>query len=196
MRKRKRWGAVKRFACLVMTGVMLFGEGTAFGSFGGGLAAESVQAAEGTVITSIDYYDSANGATQEKSGVSGVSFGFVMPKFNGLSASELSLTDVESDLELQVDVDGTWTNIDDVEYFQFNVTWAWEYQSDWNGWVCWFKLDETTKLRFHGITNDVNLEYTLTLNKLDTVSVTSIATQRIIDNGRRYRRFRDSLEHI
>lgn len=178
MRKRKSRGALKRLACLVLTGIMLFGEGTAFGSFGGGLAAEKVSAAEATVITSLEYYDAANGATQEKTGVSGVSFGFVMPKFNGLPYSELALTEVQDDLELQVDVDGTWTNIDDVPYFQFNSTWGWEFQ-DWgggaSGWICWFKLDETTRLRFHGKTNDVNLEYTLTLNKLDTLSVTSIS---------------------
>lgn len=167
----------KKLVCLALTGVMLFGEGTAFGSFGGGLGAERVSADETTVITSLDYYDSANGASHTASGVKDVSFGFVLPKFNGKPSQELSLADVQNDLELQVYVDGAWTNIDDIPAFQFNSNWGWEYQvwSDTaNGWICWFKLNETTRLRFHGITNDVNLEYTLTVNKLDTFPVTSL----------------------
>ncbi len=177
MAKRRNRGIFKKLVCLALTGVMLFGEGTAFGSFGGGLGAERVSADETTVITSLDYYDSANGASHTASGVKDVSFGFVLPKFNGKPSQELSLADVQNDLELQVYVDGTWTNIDDIPAFQFNSNWGWEYQvwSDTaNGWICWFKLNETTKLRFHGITNDVNLEYTLTVNKLDTFPVTSL----------------------
>ena len=170
MKRKRLW---KQTVAIVLTAAMLFGEGSIWSA--AGIGATEVQAQEVTEITSLDYFDSANGATQTKSGVSGVSYGFVMPKFNGKTSQELSLADVESDLNLLVDVDGTWTKIDDVEYFKFNQTWGWEYQSDWDGWICWFKLDETTKLRFQSISHpDVTLDYTLTLNKLPVLTVSSI----------------------
>jgi uncharacterized repeat protein (TIGR02543 family) len=125
------------------------------------------------VITSLSYYDAANGASYSLSGVDNVTFGFVMPKYNGKPSSELPLTDVLGDLELQVQVDGNWQNIDDTPYFVFNSTWGWEYQN-WGGWICWFKVTETTYLRFHGKTNDVNLPYTLNFTKLGKVTVTSL----------------------
>ena len=173
MKRKRLW---KQTVAIVLTAAMLFGEGSIWSA--AGIGATEVQAQEVTEITSLDYFDSANGATQTKSGVSGVSYGFVMPKFNGKTSQELSLADVESDLNLLVDVDGTWKNINDVEYFKFNQTWGWEYQvwSDTaNGWICWFKLDETTKLRFQSISHpDVTLDYTLTLNKLPVLTVSSI----------------------
>lgn len=84
---------------------MLCGENGFFALSGMGM--QEVQAKEVTEITAIDYFDAANGGEQTKSGVRGVNYGFVMPKFNGKPSQELSLSDVEGDLDLLVDVDGT-----------------------------------------------------------------------------------------
>ena len=175
MRKNRKKGLWKRTTAVLLAGILLCGEGGVAG-LGKRNMQSLVYAEESstTVITSLEYYDASNGAVYEKSGVTDASFGFVMPKFNGKDSSELALPAVESDLELQVSVNGEWKNINDVEYFKFNSTWGWEYQ-DWGGWICWFKVQETTRLRFHGKTNDVNLEYTLNFTKLESASLTSIA---------------------
>lgn len=132
-----------------------------------------------TAITSMSYYPGENGPTITHSAVGKASYGFVMPKFNGKESSELSIADVEKDLQVYVrqqeGTKGQWKKIEDVEYFKWNDTWAWEYQS-WGGWVCWMKLTETTELKFHGKTNDVDLIYNLVLNKLDKLKLTSITT--------------------
>ena len=156
----------KRTVSIVLAGTLLCQEGGICSTIYKYNEPIMVHAEEntGTVITSLEYYDAENGATYEKSGTTDASFGFVMPKFNGKSSSELALPAVEGDLELQVNVDGEWKNINEIEYFKFNSTWGWEYQ-DWGGWICWFKVQETTKLRFHGKTNDINLEYTLHFTK-------------------------------
>ena len=173
IRQNKRW---KKAVSVILAGAMLCSEGGIFSTVSRQNIPLMVYAQENsdTVITSLEYYDAANGATYEKSGTTDASFGFVMPKFNGKNSSELALPEVESDLELQVNVDGEWKNINEVEYFKFNSTWGWEYQ-DWGGWICWFNVQETTKLRFHGKTNDVNLEYTLNFTKLETKQLSSIS---------------------
>ncbi|MCR5736851.1 MAG: glycoside hydrolase family 16 protein [Eubacterium sp.] len=137
-----------------------------------------------TVITSMDYYDGANGPTLAKTGVAPVSFGIVMPKFNGVSYQQVSLTDVEKDLQLYVKqtngTGGEWKTIESMKYFVFNDTWGWEYQQwtkDVGGWILWMKLEETTQLRFHGKTNGVDLDYTFTLNELPKTELTSISTR-------------------
>lgn len=140
-------------------------------------------AAATTVITSMDYYDAANGATQSKKGVGEVSFGVVLPKFNGKLSSELTIDDVRGDLEVLVKqengTNGQWKDIDTVSSFVWNTNWAWEKQ-EWApgvyGWVLWMKVTETTQIKFHGKTNDVNLEYTFQLEKLSKLSLTSIST--------------------
>ena len=43
--------------------------------------------AEGTTVTSMSYYSSADGPVISKSGVGQASYGFVMPIFNGGSAA-------------------------------------------------------------------------------------------------------------
>lgn len=135
--------------------------------------------AAATVITSMECYDSANGPVVKREGVDEASFGFVMPKFNGKSSSELSISDVEADLQVYVKqeqgTNGEWKKIEEVSYFKWNDTWAWEYQS-WGGWVCWMVLTETTYVRFHGKTNNVDLDYTMELNKLPKYQLTSIST--------------------
>ena len=137
-----------------------------------------------TAITSMEYYDNGgNGPTQTKTGVAGTSFGTVMPKMNGAALTKDSFAQYESDLELQVSMQettgGEYKDINKVDYFKFNDTWGWEWQQ-WTdtvgGWILWMKLPETTKIKFHGKTNNVNLEYTWTLNVLQPTSLTSIST--------------------
>ena len=114
-----------------------------------------VKGAAAEVVSSMDYYSTNDGPTITHSGVGTVSYGFVMPKFNGKASSELSIADVEKDIQVYVKqengTNGEWKKIEDVSYFKWNDTWAWEYQS-WGGWVCWMKLTETTYFRFHGKT--------------------------------------------
>ncbi len=137
-----------------------------------------------TKITSMDYYDSANGPTQTKSGVTEASFGIVMPKFNGKPSQELSLEDVEDDLQLYVKqangTGGEWKLISAVDYFIFNDTWGWEHQiwsATADGWIAWFKLKETTQIKFQSKSSpSVSIEYTFTFNKLNTYKLTSISS--------------------
>lgn len=134
-----------------------------------------------TAITSMSYYPGENGPTITHSAVGKASYGFVMPKFNGKESSELSIADVEKDLQVYVrqqeGYKGTVEKIEDVEYFKWNDTWAGSTKG-WGGWVCWMKLTETTELKFHGKTNDVDLIYNLVLNKLDKLKLTSITNNR------------------
>lgn len=171
-------------AVILALSLLISGEST-YTLLGGKSGRTNIAAAEKavtTAITSMDYYDAANGATQTKSGVEAVSYGFVMPKFNGKTSQELALPEVEADLQLyikqQKGTNGEWKKIDDVSYFIYNSTWGWEHQQ-WSdtadGWICWFRLDETTQIRFHGITNNINLDYTFTFNKLNKLELTSIS---------------------
>lgn len=137
----------------------------------------------GVTITSMSYYDSANGQTQSKNGVDGASFGVVMPLFNGKSSSEVSVEDVRADLELYVKqakgTNGEWKLIESVPYFVFNDTWAWEKQK-WSetasGWILWCKVKETTEFKFHGKANNVDITYTFNYTELEKQKLTSIST--------------------
>ena len=173
---------VKKFVTFLLIVTMVFGVGNPYGLFSGKAETRDVLAAEITKITSMEYYDSANGQTQSKSGVTNATFGFVMPKFNGKKSQDLDLPAVERDLQLYIrqaeGTNGEWKKIDDVSYFMFNSTWGWEHQQwsdDADGWICWFKLNETTEIRFHGKTNNVNLEYKFTFTKLPVLQLTSIS---------------------
>lgn len=172
---------LKKVIAILLIAVIALGSENLYGLFAANVEKVNVQAAE-TVITSMDYYDSANGQTQSKSGVTDASFGFVMPKFNGKTSQELDLPAVEADLQLYIKqesrTNGEWKKIDDVSYFIYNSTWGWEHQQwsdDADGWICWFKLNETTEIRFHGITNNVNLDYKFTFTKLPVLKLTSIS---------------------
>ncbi|MFQ9516685.1 MAG: glycoside hydrolase family 16 protein [Eubacterium sp.] len=174
---------MRKIVTFLLIVAMAFSTGNPYGLLSVKPEANEVQAAETTKITSMDYYDSNNGPTQSKSGVTDASFGFVMPKFNGKKSQELALPEVEKDLQLYVKQDegtnGEWKKIDDVSYFLYNSTWGWEHQQwtdDADGWVCWFKLNETTEIRFHGITNNINLDYKFTFTKLPVLKLTSISS--------------------
>lgn len=69
---------VKKVLGLLLVIVMLTGVGA--------MPASKVQAA-GTTVTSMDYFSPADGPVISKSGVGKASYGFVMPKFNGGSAT-------------------------------------------------------------------------------------------------------------
>ena len=164
---------MKKLISVVMSLALLL---TSAGVFFSG---SDVKGAAAEVVSSMDYYSTNDGPTITHSGVGTVSYGFVMPKFNGKASSELSIADVEKDIQVYVKqengTNGEWKKIEDVSYFKWNDTWAWEYQS-WGGWVCWMKLTETTYFRFHGKTNNINLDYKLELNKLSKYKLTSIST--------------------
>lgn len=181
MKKRIKLQVKKIVAVLLIT-TMMFGGVSTYGLFADKVGTNDVQAAQ-TIITSMDYYNEANGASQTKSAVNEVSFGVVLPKFNGKSSDELTIDDVRGDLEVFVKqakgTNGEWKDIDTVSSFVWNTNWAWEKQQ-WAagvyGWILWMKVSETTQIKFHGKTNDINLEYTFNVNKLPKVSLTSIAT--------------------
>ena len=133
-----------------------------------------------TAVTSMDYYNSEQGPTIKKSGTGAVSFGFVLPKFNGKEPKELNYDNVRDDIQLYVKQEngtsGEWKKIEEVKSFVWNETWGIEHQLDWDGWVCWLKVSETTEFRFHSKSSGVNLDYTLELEKLATYKLTSIST--------------------
>lgn len=133
-----------------------------------------------TAITSMEYYDSANGPVVKRESVNEASFGFVLPKFNGKTSQELCLDDVVGDLQVYIKqakgTNGEWKKIEEVSTFKWNETWGWEHQLDWDGWICWMKLAETTEVRFHGITNNIDLDYTMDYTQLPKYELKSIST--------------------
>ena len=70
-----------------------------------------VKGAAAEVVSSMDYYSTNDGPTITHSGVGTVSYGFVMPKFNGKASSELSIADVEKDIQVYVKQE----NVDPIE---------------------------------------------------------------------------------
>lgn len=179
-RKNQTKRFVKKIVAFLLVITLLFGSE----SFLGVVSNETDAYAATTLITSMEYFNMENdGPTQTKQGTTDASFGFVMPQFNGKTSQELSLEDVEGDLQLYVKqakgTNGEWKKISDVDYFVFNETWGWEHQV-WSptadGWICWFKLTETTQIRFQSKTNsNVTLEYTMNFEKLPTYQLTSIS---------------------
>ena len=168
---------VKRFMSVVLAIALVL---TTIGTTGLFIAKDVTDvSAAATVVTSMDYFSANDGPTIKHSGVGTVSYGFVMPKFNGKDSSELSIADVKDDIQVYVKqesgTNGEWKKIEDVSYFKWNDTWAWEHQS-WGGWVCWMKLTETTYFRFHGKTNDINCDYLLELEKLPKYKLSAIST--------------------
>lgn len=125
-------------------------------------------------ITSMEYYSASDGPILTNSGVDGASYGFVMPKFNGGSAS---WADVASDLQVNVKVNGTWVDIDNVSGFVYNSNWGNWSDSGFNGY--WFNVNKTTYLQLQSKTNkEVTLEYTLQYTQLSSEAITSMtATQ-------------------
>lgn len=134
----------------------------------------AVEAVQSNTISSMNYYSANDGPVFSKSGVNDASYGFVMPVFNNGASS---WTDVSSDLQVSVKVDGNWVNIDNVSSFVYNSNWGNWSDGGFNGY--WFKVSKTTEIRLSSKTNtNVFLNYTLEFIKLSESVITSMkATQ-------------------
>ncbi len=175
MVKRKNRGIFKKIVCLALTGVMLFGEGTAFGAFGGGLGAERVLADDVAVkVERMEYFSGNDGPVLTKSGVGTATFGFAAPKFNGKDYKELNLSEVWEDLRFEEKKeDGTWECIDqkynEDSSYVWDQDWAWCLGDNWDNYVFWIKMDHSATVRLRSVSNpEVTLEYTLNFNDLPT----------------------------
>ena len=136
--------------------------------------APTASQAAGTAITSMSYYSAENGPVITESGTKNASYGFVMPVFNNGSAS---WEDVSDDLIVYVNVNGQWTDIDQVGSFVYNSNWGHWHDSGFTGY--WFVLSNTTEIRLASKANpSVSIDYTLVFNKLNAVTINSMtATQ-------------------
>ena len=100
------------------------------------LPTPTVQAAAARdTITSMSYFSAADGPVITQSGVGQASYGFVMPIFNGGSAT---WNDVVQDLGVKVKVSGSWIDIDSVSSFVYNQNWGHWNDGGFNGY--WFTL--------------------------------------------------------
>ncbi|MGZ7445475.1 glycoside hydrolase family 16 protein [Paenibacillus sp. TH7-28] len=135
------------------------------------LSTAQVQAAEGagTTITSMDYFSAADGPVITKSGVGQASYGFVMPKFNGGSAT---WNEVVQDLGVKVKVGGNWVDIDSVGSFVYNQNWGHWSDSGFNGY--WFTLSATTEIQLYSKANGVTLDYTLVFQNINKTTITAM----------------------
>lgn len=123
-----------------------------------------------TTITSMDYYSAADGPVITGSGVDSASYGFVMPIFNGGSAS---WEDIAGDLTVNVMVNGEWVNIDDGTDFIYNQNWGHWHDGGFSGY--WFMVSETTQIQLASISNDVTLNYTFEFTNIETATISSMA---------------------
>ncbi|MDU0330418.1 glycoside hydrolase family 16 protein [Paenibacillus sp. 3LSP] len=133
-----------------------------------GFVPTPAQAAE-TTITSMSYFSPADGPVITKSGVGQASYGFVMPIFNGGSAT---WNDVVQDLGVKVKVNGNWVDIDSVSSFVYNQNWGHWYDSGFTGY--WFVLSATTEIQLYSKANGVTLNYTLVFQNINTTTITSM----------------------
>ncbi|MGE7825548.1 family 16 glycosylhydrolase [Paenibacillus sp. NPDC093718] len=135
------------------------------------LPTSRVQAAEaaGTTITSMSYFSAADGPVITKSGVGQASYGFVMPLFNGGSAT---WNDVAQDLGVKVKVNGSWVDIDSVDSFVYNQNWGHWNDGGFTGY--WFTLSATTEIQLYSKANGVTLEYSLVFENINKATITAM----------------------
>lgn len=133
------------------------------------LPTSTVQAAAGDTITSMSYFSAADGPTITKSGVGQASYGFVMPIFNGGSAT---WNDVVQDLGVKVNVNGSWVDIDSVSSFVYNQNWGHWNDGGFNGY--WFTLSKTTEIQLFSKANGVTLDYTLVFQNINKTTITAM----------------------
>lgn len=134
--------------------------------------ASQLQIAEaaGTTVTSMTYYSAADGPVISNSGVGQASYGFVMPIFNGGSAT---WNDVSDDVGVKVKVNGNWVDIDSAGGFIYNQNWGHWSDSGFNGY--WFTLSATTEIQLYSKANQgVTLNYTLVFQNITTQTITSM----------------------
>lgn len=136
------------------------------------LPVSKVQAA-GTTVTSMEYFSPADGPVISKSGVGKASYGFVMPKFNGGSAT---WNDVYSDVGVNVKVGNNWVDIDQAGGYIYNQNWGHWSDGGFNGY--WFTLSATTEIQLYSKANGVKLEYQLVFQNINKTTITAMnATQ-------------------
>lgn len=129
---------------------------------------EATQA--GTTITSMTYFSAADGPVISKSGVGQASYGFVMPVFNGGSAT---WQDVSGDLGVKVKVNGSWIDIDSAGGYIYNQNWGHWSDGGVNGF--WFTLSATTEIQLYSKANGgVTLEYNLVFQNLNKTTITAM----------------------
>ncbi|WP_141500846.1 family 16 glycosylhydrolase [Paenibacillus luteus] len=130
---------------------------------------QTVEAA-GTTVTSMAYFSAADGPVISKSGVGQASYGFVMPVFNGGSAT---WNDVSDDVGVNVKVGGNWVNIDSASGFVYNQNWG--HWSDSGTYGYWFTLSATTEIQLFSKANSATLNYTLVFQNINKTTITAMA---------------------
>lgn len=126
--------------------------------------------AAGSTITSMGYFSANDGPVISKSGVGQASYGFVMPIFNGGSAT---WSDVVDDLGVKVKVNGNWTDIDSISTFVYNQNWGHWNDAGFTGY--WFILSATTEVQLYSKANGVTLNYTLEFQNINKTTITAMA---------------------
>lgn len=153
-------GITKRVLSLVLAIIMIASVGLS--------PTPKVQAA-GTTVTSMAYFSAADGPVISKSGVGQASYGFVMPVFNGGSAT---WNDVSDDVGVKVKVGGNWVDIDSVGGYVYNQNWGHWNDGGMNGY--WFTLSATTEIQLYSKANGITLNYTLIFQNINKTTITSM----------------------
>lgn len=157
----------QRVLCLVLAAVLTVSLGLLPT---GKVQADGAAAQAGTTITSMTYFSAADGPVISKSGVGQASYGFVMPNFNGGSAT---WQDVSGDLGVKVKVNGSWIDIDSAGGYIYNQNWGHWSDGGVNGF--WFTLSATTEIQLYSKANGgVTLEYNLVFQNLNKTTITAM----------------------
>ncbi|MGO4347620.1 family 16 glycosylhydrolase [Paenibacillus sp. MCAF9] len=125
--------------------------------------------AAGTTVTSMAYFSAADGPVISKSGVGQASYGFVMPIFNGGSAT---WNDVSDDVGVKVKVGGNWVNIDSASGYVYNQNWG--HWNDSGTYGYWFTLSATTEIQLYSKANGTTLNYTLVFQNINKTTITAM----------------------
>ncbi|WP_256872374.1 family 16 glycosylhydrolase [Paenibacillus sp. 79R4] len=135
------------------------------------LPAPKVQAdGAGTTVSSMSYFSLADGPVISKSGVGQASYGFVMPIFNGGSAT---WNEVSADIGVNVKVGSNWVDIDSAGGFIYNQNWG--HWSDGGLYGYWFTLSATTEIQLYSKANGVTLDYTLVFQNINKTTITAMS---------------------
>jgi beta-glucanase (GH16 family) len=125
--------------------------------------------AAGITVTSMTYFSAADGPVISKSGVGQASYGFVMPIFNGGSAT---WNDVVDDVGVNVKVGGSWVDIDSAGGYIYNQNWGHWSDGGFHGY--WFTLSATTEIQLFSKANGITLNYTLVFQNINTTTITAM----------------------
>ncbi|OME87478.1 glucan endo-1,3-beta-D-glucosidase [Paenibacillus sp. FSL A5-0031] len=125
--------------------------------------------AAGTTVTSMAYFSAGDGPVISKSGVGQASYGFVMPIFNGGSAT---WNDVSDDVGVKVKVGGNWVNIDSASGYVYNQNWG--HWNDSGTYGYWFTLSATTEIQLYSKANGTTLNYTLVFQNINKTTITAM----------------------